>query len=579
MRNYSTLITLLRDRANERPDEEVYTFLTDPKTASGTLTYQQLETRSRAIAAQLQYLNAAGDRALVVYPYTGGLEFITAFFGCLYANLVAVTSNAPKNAASLAKLERRAIDSKATVGLTTKELLDKFKYLQNRNPELAPQLKQIKWIATDTIDDSFASSWIEPHINGDNLAFLQYTSGSTGIPKGVMVSHENILQNSQTIERTFQHTKNSKGAIWLPLYHDMGLIGGVIQPIYVGFPVLLMSPISLIQNPLIWLEVISHHRATTSGGPNFAYDFVCRDVKADRLANLDLSSWDVAFCGAEPVLERTLEKFYQTFAAVGFRFEAFYPCYGMAEATLFITGGLKSVAPQVKYLDSFALSENKVVAAEDKTKARAIVSCGKVWLDGKVAIVDPDTLTECAADRVGEIWFSGSGVGKGYWNQPQKTEDTFSAYINPTKEGPFLRTGDLGFIADGELFITGRLKDVMILWGRYQYPQYIEQTIEKCHAALRSNCSAVFSISVAEEECLVAAVEIERTYLRNLNPSEIITAIYRAVIEEHTIEVRAIALLKTGTIPKTSSGKIQRSSCKEMFLTDKLDLVGRWQNF
>ncbi|MGF1487955.1 MAG: fatty acyl-AMP ligase [Prochloraceae cyanobacterium] len=579
MRNYSTLITLLRDRANERPDDKVYTFLTDPKTASGSLTYQELETRSRAIAAQLQYLNAAGDRALVVYPYTGGIEFITAFFGCLYANLVAVTSNAPKNAASLAKLERRAIDSKATVGLTTKELLDKFKYLQDRNPQLAPQLKQIKWIATDTIDNSFASSWIEPHINGDNLAFLQYTSGSTGIPKGVMVTHQNILQNSETIARTFQHTKNSKGAIWLPLYHDMGLIGGVIQPIYVGFPVLLMSPISLIQNPLIWLEIISHHRATTSGGPNFAYDFVCRDVNPDRLANLDLSSWDVAFCGAEPVLERTLEKFYQTFAAVGFRFEAFYPCYGMAEATLFITGGLKSAAVQVKYLDSFALSENKVVEAEDKTKARAIVSCGQVWLDGKVAIVDPDTLTECSADRVGEIWFSGSGVGKGYWNQPQKTEDTFSAYIHPTKEGPFLRTGDLGFIADGELFITGRLKDVMILWGRYQYPQYIEQTIEKCHPALRSNCSAVFSISVAEEECLVAAVEIERTYLRNLNPSEIITAIYRAVLEEHTIEVRAIALLKTGTIPKTSSGKIQRSSCKEMFLTDKLDLVGRWQNF
>ena len=579
MINYSTLITLLRDRAHEQPNQRVYTFLADAETESKGLTYQELETQARAIAARLQYLNAGGSQALVVYPYTGGIEFIAAFFGCLYANVVAVTSNAPKNASTLTKLEERAIDSQATFGLTTKELLDKFQFIQNNNPELAPKLKQIQWIATDTLDDSLASLWIDPNIDGDNLAFLQYTSGSTGTPKGVMVTHQNILQNSEIIKQTFQHTRNSKGAIWLPLFHDMGLIGGVIQPIYVGFPVILMSPIALIQNPLRWLEVISYHRATTSGGPNFAYDFVCRNVNPDRLENLDLSSWEVAFCGAEPILAHTLEKFYHTFAAVGFRFEAFYPCYGMAEATLFISGGLKSEIPQVKYLDSNALAENKVVEIADKTKARSIVSCGKVWLDSKIAIVNPDTLIQCSPDRVGEIWLSGSGMGKGYWNQEQKTRDTFSAYIQPSGEGPFLRTGDLGFLADGELFITGRLKDVMILWGRYQYPQYIEQTIEKSHPALRSNCSAVFSIQVKDEECLVVAVEIERTHLRNLNVSEIVSAIYQAIIIEHPIEVRAIALLKTGTIPKTSSGKIQRSSCKAMFLAGTLDLVGQWQNF
>ncbi len=578
MRNYSTLVTLLRDRANEQPDQKAYTFLEDTEIESGSLTYQQLETQARAIAAKLQSLNAVGSRALVVYPYTGGLEFIAAFFGCLYANVVAVTSTAPNNASALSKLEDRAIDSEATVGLTTKELLDRLKFIQNRNPELAPKLKQIQWIATDRLDNFIASKWIEPPITKDDLAFLQYTSGSTGKPKGVMVTHQNILHNSAIIQKTFQHTPNSKGAIWLPLFHDMGLIGGVIQPLYVGFPVLLMSPIALIQNPLRWLEVISHYRATTSGGPNFAYDFVCRNINPDRIANLDLSSWDVAFCGAEPVLAHTLEKFYNTLAPIGFRKEAFYPCYGMAEATLFITGGLKSEIPAVKYLDSIALAENKVVEVKDKTKARSIVSCGQVWLDNKIAIVDPETLTECAADRVGEIWVSGSGLGKGYWNRSQQSKETFSAYIQPSGEGPFLRTGDLGFIADGELFITGRLKDVMILWGRYQYPQYIEQTIEKCHPALRSNCSAAFSIEIKDEECLVVAVEIERSYLRNLNAPEIIGAIYRAVIEEHTIEVREILLLKTGTIPKTSSGKIQRSSCKAKFLEGQLELVGQWQN-
>ena len=579
MSKYSTLITLLRDRANEQPNEKIYTFLEDIKTVKGTLTYQELETRARAIAAQLQSLNAGGSRALVVYPYAGGLEFIAAFFGCLYANVVAVTSNAPQNAAAIAKLEQRAIDSQATVGLTTQELIDRFQFLRVKNPELAPKLDQIKWIATDRLDNAIASDWIEPHINGDNLAFLQYTSGSTGIPKGVMVSHQNILQNSEIIKQTFQHTSQSKGAIWLPLYHDMGLIGGVIQPLYVGFPVLLMSPISLIQNPLRWLEIVSHHRATTSGGPNFAYDLVCRNLNRDRLENLDLSCWDLAFCGAEPVLAHTLEKFYQTFAAIGFRKEAFYPCYGMAEATLFITGGVKSEIPRVKYLDSKALSENKVLEVEDPEQGRSIVSCGQVWLDSKIAIVNPETLTECSPDEIGEIWVSGSGMGRGYWGQEQKTTETFEAFIQPTGVGPFLRTGDLGFLANGELFITGRLKDVMILWGRYQYPQYIEQTIEKCHPALRSNCSAVFSIQVKDEECLAIAVEVERTHLRNLNVREIVTAICQTVIQEHTIEVRAVALLKTGTIPKTSSGKIQRSSCKAMFLENKLDLVGQWQNF
>ncbi|MGK7876374.1 MAG: fatty acyl-AMP ligase [Xenococcaceae cyanobacterium] len=574
--NHSTLVDLLRSRALHQSNQTAYTFLQDGETESGSLTYQELDRQARAIAAQLQSLGATGSRALLVYPYTAGLEFIAAFFGCLYAGVVAVTDNPPRHNQALSKLQARVTSSQASVALTTKALLAKIKS-QFTAPELT-LLNNLPWLATDEIPTSLSSDWIEPELSSDTLAFLQYTSGSTGTPKGVMVTHGNILHNSVVIHKSFEHGPNSRALMWLPLYHDMGLIGGVMQPLYGGFPGILMSPVTLIQKPLRWLQAISRYKATSSGGPNFAYDLLCRKVTPEERESLDLSSWEVAFSGAEPVRAETLERFARTFAPCGFRARAFYPCYGMAETTLFVSGGFKTAPPVVQHVDGAALEQNRVVAvAAEQRGARAIVGCGKTWLDDKIVIVDPESLTQCRANQVGEIWVSGSGVGKGYWNQPEETARTFGAYLADTGEGPFLRTGDLGFFQDGKLFIAGRIKDLMILWGRNHYPQHIELTVEKSHPALRPNCGAAFSVEAEGEERLVVVQEVERSYLRRLDVDEVVGAIRKSVAQRHIAEVYGVVLLKTGSIPKTSSGKIQRRACRARFLDGSLDVVGEWR--
>lgn len=499
--------------------------------------------------------------------------------GCLYAGVVAVTDNPPRHGKSLSKLQDRVISSQATVALTTKDLLGLLQGQLSKNPALAPKLTEIPWLATDDLDLDRASDWQQPDLDRDTLAFLQYTSGSTGNPKGVMVTHGNILHNSEVIYRSFESSPDCVGVFWLPLYHDMGLIGGVMQAIYGGYPHILMSPVALIQKPFCWLQAISRYRATTSGGPNFAYDLACRLITAQQRETLDLSSWKMAFSGAEPVRAATIERFSEIFAPHGFGREAFYPCYGMAETTLFVSGGLKADPPVIEYVDRAALEQNRVIAVEaSHPDARAVVGCGRVWLDDKIAIVDPETLTRCPDNQVGEIWFAGKGVGRGYWNQPEETERTFEAYLAETGEGPFLRTGDLGYLHKGEIFIAGRLKEMMILWGRNQYPHQIEQTVEKSHPALRPNCGAAFSVELAGEERLVIVYEVQRSHLRQLDVGEVVGAIRQAVAQEHIADVYAVQLLKTASIPKTTSGKIQRRGCRAKFLEGSLDVVAQWRN-
>jgi len=573
MTEYLTIIDILRHRSQNLPNQIAYTFLPEVETESGSLTYQQLEIKVQAIAAHLQSIIIPGDRVLVVYPYTAGLEFIPSFFGCIYAGAIAVTNNPPLNSEAIAKLQERVESSQAKVILTTESLLQSIQEKLATNPDLAPQLKHLPWIATDQILPSPSSPWVEPKIDRDTIAFLQYTSGSTGKPKGVMVTHGNVLHNSQIIYQSFEHNPDSRGFSWLPMFHDMGLIGGVVQPLYGGFPITLMSPVALIQKPIRWLEAITKYKATTSGGPNFAYDLVSRQATPEQLKNLDLSSWTVAFSGAETVRAGTLARFAQTFAPCGFRHSAFYPCYGMAEATLFISGGAKTKPPVVKYVDVEALAENRIVIGGGNNKA--VVSCGWGWLGDEIAIVAPESHVQLAEGEVGEIWVLGAGVAKGYWNQPEATEEFFHAILED--KGSFLRTGDLGFLQDGELFITGRLKDMMILWGRYRYPQDIELTVENCHAALKPNCGAAFSVELEDDERLVIVHEVERSHLRQLNVEEVVVAIRQAVAVEHTVEVYAIALLKTGSIPKTTSGKIQRGVCRSKFLDGTLNAVGKWQ--
>lgn len=582
----STIVDVLLDKATIVPHQTAYTFLADGENESGSCTYQKLDLQARAIAVQLLTKVKPGDRALLVYPYNAGIEFIAAFMGCLYAGVVAVTDYPRQHIKSLSQYQDRIVDCQASIVLTTHEFADRVKGQLIAHPTMTLKLKNLSWMESDRVDLGLADSWQPPKIEANTLAFLQYTSGSTGQPKGVMVTHGNVLHNSEVIYKSFGHHDQTKILMWLPMFHDMGLIGGVMQPLFAGLPAVLMSPIALAQNPFLWLQALSKYQITTSGGPNFAYDLLCQKITDEQRASLDLSHWEVAFTGAEPVRAETLGKFSQLYEPCGFKKEAFYPCYGMAEATLFITGIDAAEYPTITYLDQTALTEDKVVVlTSEQPNAKAVVSCGHTWLGDEVIIVNPETKIQCEGDgasapstkRIGEIWVAGAGIGAGYYQREEQTEATFQATLADNPNKTYLRTGDLGFIKDGELYITGRIKDMMILWGRNHYPQHIEETVADCHPALRPNHGAAFSVDVGGEEQLVIAHEINRTDLRTLNAEEVIGAIRLAVGEQNMANVFAVALLKTGSIPKTSSGKIQRKACQTMFLDGSLNSIAQWQ--
>ena|GEM_PF-881409 len=560
------LSEILNYRAQYQSDKQAYIFLANGETPSGCLTYGELDRQARAIAAYLQ--SWQGERALLLYA--SGLEFITAFFGCLYADVVAVPAYLPKRNQKLSRLLSIVNDAQAKIALTSTSVLADLKKRCQEETELA----QLKLVATDNIEAN-TQDFILPSLTPSSLAFLQYTSGSTGTPKGVMVTHGNIIHNQQLIQQAFGHSEESIVVGWLPLFHDMGLIGNVLQPMYLGISCILMPPVAFLQKPIRWLQAISQYRATTSGGPNFAYDLCVSKVKPEQLANLDLSSWDLAFNGAEPIKAETMEQFSKKFAPCGFKANAFYPCYGMAETTLFTTGGDKKQLPVIQGVKAGELEQNLVVETEiSSPESRVFVGCGYSCLDTKVVIVNPDSLTSCVTGQVGEIWVSGGSVASGYWHRPQVTQETFQAYLKDTGEGPFLRTGDLGFVKDGELFFTGRLKDLIIIRGQNHYPQDIELTVENSHPSLKAHASAAFSVEIAGEELLVVACEVERTYLRKLNTEDVVQRLRKAISEQHDLQVYAVVLLKTGSIPKTSSGKIQRHACRIGFLNGSLDVVG-----
>ncbi|WP_103669557.1 AMP-binding protein [Pseudanabaena sp. BC1403] len=570
--NFSDLVNCLQLRSQNQSNQIVFTFLVDGELDAVHLSYGELDLQARAIAAQLQTLVSSGSRVLLCYP--SGLEFISAFFGCLYAGAIAVPVAPPKRGQMQSRLQAIVNDAQPTVVLTTSALLDSLKQAWQSLPELP----SVQWIASDRLSDDLAAQWQHPEIKLDSIAFLQYTSGSTGSPKGVVVSHQNLLHNSAYIQTAFELDQKSASVSWLPNFHDMGLIDSIIQPIYSGFLGVLMSPASFLQKPMRWLAAISRYRATHCGGPNQGYELCVRKISEDQInqAQIDLSSWQSAYTGAEPIRRSTLEQFAAKFQPLGFQSKFFYPCYGMAESTLMISGGNVEAEPVYSVIAAPALEQKQVVTvAETAPNAKHFVGVGKAWLDTKIAIVDPDTHTECHPDRIGEIWVSGGSVALGYWQQPEATKATFQANLvgNPAD---WLRTGDLGFVCDGELFITGRLKDLLILWGRNHYPQDIELTVQTCHPAMRIDAGAAFSINVDRQECLVIVQEVERTALRELNIEAIITSIRQAVSEQYEISVYAIALIKPASIPKTSSGKIQRQACREKFLVNSLDIVGQW---
>jgi natural product biosynthesis luciferase-like monooxygenase protein len=564
----STLVELLRRRARQQPEQRAYTFLIDGEIEGACLTYKELDEKARAIGGLLESLGATGQRVLLLYPPS--LDYVAAFFGCLYAGAVAVPAYPPRQNRNMLRIQTIVADAQATVTLTTSSILSNIE----RYFEHAPDLKTLRWIDTENVSSELARQWKEPEIDSNSLAFLQYTSGSTAAPKGVMVSHGNLLHNGGMIQQVYGLSERTVTVSWLPLYHDMGLIGKILQSLYIGAPCILMPSVAFLQRPLRWLQAITRYRGTFSGAPNFAYDLCARKITPEERASLDLSSWSAAFNGSEPVRYETQKRFAETFKECGLRWESLFPSYGLAEATLFVSSDLKAGGTVTCTVDKAALENNRVVPLSAESDAsQTLVSCGQVLGGQEVAIVDPQTLVECQQDGVGEIWLSGPSVAHGYWNRREATEQTFEARLAHKGDKTFLRTGDLGFLHRGDLYIAGRLKDLIIIRGRNHYPQDIELTVERSHPALRPSCSAAFTVEADGEERLVVVQEVERTAMRNLDYDEVLSSIREAVAEQHELEIHQVALIRTGTITKTSSGKIQRAAAREKFLGGGLDLI------
>lgn len=567
----STLVELLRMRTRIHPDQILYTFLIDGESEKVEMTFAQLDTVARRLAAWLQEHQQTGERALLLFP--PGLDFVAAYMGCLYAGVIAVPSYPPRLNRPSPRIQRIVADCNATVVLTTGEIYSSMEQRFDHTPDL----KNLRWLDIAKLPSGLESKWQEPAIDPNSLAFLQYTSGSTSQPKGVMVSHANLLYNMEMIRQGFRLKEGDIEVVWLPNFHDMGLIGGILIPLYVGMHSVLMSPFHFLQRPLRWLQAISNFKAVVSGGPNFAFDLCVERTTPEQRQALDLSAWKNAFSGAEPVRLVTLRRFMEAFKVSRFNPGSFYPCYGLAEATLFVSGGDGADLPVECYFSRDSLGQEKVIPVDHTSlDSQPYIGCGHAHLGEEIVIVNPDTLTKCAEDEVGEIWVSGEHIAHGYWNNPAETGRTFQARLKDTNEGPYMRTGDLGFFYEGELFIAGRSKDLIIIRGSNHYPQDIELTVEQCHPAMQTAGGAAFSVVVDDEEQLVVVQELERTH-RNDSQDEIFRAIRKAVSENHDLQVYAIQLLKPFTVPKTSSGKIQRHACKRGFLEGTLDILGEWR--
>jgi acyl-CoA synthetase (AMP-forming)/AMP-acid ligase II len=566
----TTIPQILKFRAEHTPDETAYIFLKDGEDDEEKITYRELYLSSVSIAEQLKESGKEGSLALMLFA--PGLDFIKSLYACFLAGIIAVPAYPPRKNRSLDRIKILVADSGAGIVLSTSDIYQTFE----RSFSDLDELKMLKWICVDKT----GSQENNPKANikmpePQDVALLQYTSGSTGQPKGVMVKHVNITRNLEFIRQSFSLSRKSVSVTWLPSFHDMGLIDGVIGPVYNGYPGVIIPPVAFIQKPVRWLKAISRYRGTHAGGPNFAFDHCVEGIAEEERAGLDLSCMDTLYCGAEPIRKSTFDRFTDTYKDCGFKPGMLYPCYGMAETTLIISGPESGRGPVSLCVSGNALEQNRVqITMDNEPDARHLIGVGHAWIDTDVRIVNPESLHQCKDDEVGEIWVSGSIVTAGYWKKPELSGETFSAQIAGYPDKTYMRTGDLGFLNHGEVYITGRLKDLIILQGRNYYPQDIEFVAEGSHSALRPNASAAFSIEVNEEEKLVIVAEVERPAIRNLDVEAVCDAIRQQVAEEFEQEVYAIQLLRTASILKTSSGKIQRKACREGFLQKSLEIVG-----
>ncbi len=562
------LIDSLRHWANIKPTAPAF-WLTDGETENDELlTYAELDHAARAVAVEIFKVANPGDRGILMYP--PGLDFIIGFFGCLYAGCTAVPAFPPRRNRKGSRIQGIAHDCAAKFALTVDATATQIL----KDEATREDMSSMTLIASDKVDRALAIQYSPFATTPQQVAVLQYTSGSTGTPKGVVLTHANLIRNCEMIAYLFGQVHDEIGASWLPTYHDMGLIGGILSPVFVGLPLALMSPMSFLQRPVRWLRTMSKYQVTMSGGPNFAYQLCVDKVTEEEMQGLDLSRWRVAFNGAEPVRASTLAAFTKKFGSLGFRHSAHLPTYGMAETTLIVTAGPDQDEPVVRYFDSRNLDARQVVSVESTDhEARALVGCGRTAPNERVEIVDTHTLQILPDDQIGEIWIQSPSVGAGYWEKPEISEKTFGA-MTADGQGPFLRTGDLGFFEDGQLFVAGRVKDLIIVRGVNRYPQDIEQTVEECHESIQSSSAAAFSDDVESRERLIIAVEVQRSLEEDWEP--VIQAIRKSVTQAHELPPDAVILVRSGSLPKTSSGKIQRHACLRGFKDGTLRVIAKW---
>jgi len=525
----SNLVTLLQKRVQENPEAPAYIFLSGKDFQQSILTYSHLDAQARTVAGLLQNVAERGERALLLYP--PGLDFIAAFFGCLYAGIIAVPAYPPRLNRNALRITAIAEDSGARLALSTAAIVGRLESLTAHTPDLG----KMQWLATDQLPGSLAESWRAVAIETAGLAYLQYTSGSTATPRGVMITHSNVLHNSDYLAKAFRHSREDRSLSWLPHFHDLGLVHGILQPLYSGFPGYLMAPMSFLQRPLDWLRAISQFHITHSDGPNFAYELCATKVPEEEKAGLDLSSWIMALNGAEPLFPETMDRFAAAFANYGFVRTAFYPAYGLAEATLVVSGAKDENQAGCCCVSAGALERNKIVfVRNDQPGARILSASGMFGPGMDVAIVDPESSRRCAEDEIGEVWVSGPSAALGYWQRPEETALTFGARLENGDERRFLRTGDLGFIHEGHLYITGRLKELIIIRGRNYYPQDIERTArESCHSS-QLGTGAAFSISAGAGERLVLVQEISRH--AHVDAEQVFASIRTAIAEEYDVQ-------------------------------------------